>query len=215
MNSMKSAPVSSHHSHLSSQQLKPLLRAIGKLQHPINLETLPQDIQQRVARNFVSNAWAAVVITLWWLLSVFLTLLGLWQPDWLLTPFALLSLGFSTFGLFRSLPTLYSCPQLFVGDKGLLWCQQESTYRVLAHKHLLYSANLSVTQTPLKGRTRLRICDNATGQSIVFQAESHDTEASAIVQMAVEQTSARASIAKRTASKAEAIASQSSERENS
>lgn len=211
---MNSGHFSSHHHHLSSQQLKPLLQLIGKVQHPFKLETMPQEILKRVAHSFSSNAWATVVITLWWLFSVFLTLLGLWQPDWLLTPFALLSLGFSTFGLFRSLPTLYSYPQLFVGDKGLVWCQLESTGRVLAHKHLVYSANLSVTQTTLKGQTRLQICDNATGQSIVFHADLHDTEANAILQMAVEQTSARASIAKRLAAKAEATTSQSSEREN-
>lgn len=214
MNNMKSAPVTQQPISLSLQQLKSLLKAIGKVQHPLKQETMQQDIQQRVAHNFASNAWATVVITLWWLFSVFLTLLGLWQPDWLLTPFALLSIGFSTFGLWRSLPTLYSCPQLFVGDKGLLWCQQESTGRVLAHKHLLYSSNLSMTQTPLKGQTRLQICDNATGQSIVFHAEHHDTEASAIVQMAIEQTSSRASIAKRSAAKVEATSPQSSEHEN-
>lgn len=214
MNSMKSAPVTQQPISLSLQQLKSLLKAIGNVQHPLKQETMQQDIQQRVAHSFSSNAWATVVITLWWLFSVFLTLLGLWQPDWLLTPFSLLSLGFSIFGLFRSLPRLYSCPQLFVGDKGILWCQQESTGRVLAHKHLLYSANLSVTQSSLKGQTRLQICDKETGQSIVFHAEHHDTEATSIQQMAVEQTSARASIAKRSVAKAEATSSQSSEREN-
>lgn len=211
---MSSGHFSSHHHHLSSQQLKPLLQLIGKVQHPIKLETMPQEILKRVAHSFSSNAWATVVITLWWLFSVFLTLLSLWQPDWVLTPFALLSLGFSTFALFRILPKLYSCQQLFVGDKGILWCQLESTGRVLAHKHLVYSANLSVTQTPLKGQTRLQICDNATGQSMVFHADHDDTEANSIMQMAVEQTRARASIAQRTAAKAEATTSQSSEREN-
>jgi hypothetical protein len=211
---MNSGHFSSQHNHLSSQQLKPLLQLIGKVQHTIKLETMPQEILKRVAHSFSSNAWVTVVITLWWLFSVFLALLGLWQPDWLLTPFSLLSLGFSTFGLWRSLPTLYSCPQLFVGDKGMLWCQLETTGRVLAHKHLVYSANLSVTQTPLKGQTRLQICDNATGQSIVFHADHHDTEANTILQMAVEQTNARASIAKRSAAKAEATSPQSSEHEN-
>ncbi|MFN6263128.1 MAG: hypothetical protein ACK4XG_10010 [Chromatiaceae bacterium] len=211
---MNSGNFGSHHHHLSPQQLKPLLQLIGKVQHPIKLETMPQELLKRVAHNFASNAWATVVITLWWLFSVFLTLLGLWQPDWLLTPFALLSLAFSTFGLWRSLPTIYSCPQLFVGDKGILWCQLETTGRVLAYKHQLYSANLSVTQTPLKGQTRLQISDNATGQSMVFHAEHHDTEANAILQMAVEQTNARVSFAKRLAAKAEDTSPQSSELEN-
>lgn len=211
---MSSGHFSSHHHHLSSQQLKPLLQLIGKVQHPIKLETMPQEILKRVAHSFYSNAWATVVITLWLLFSVFLTLLSLWQPDWVLTPFALLSLGFSTFALFRILPKLYSCQQLFVGDKGILWCQLESTGRVLAHKHLVYSANLSVTQTPLKGQTRLQISDNATGQSMVFHAEHHDTAAKAILQMAVDQTNARASIAKRLAVKAEDTSPQSSEHEN-
>lgn len=61
----------------------------------------------------------------------------------------------------------------------------------------------------------MQICDNATGQSIVFHADHHDTEANAILQMAVEQTNARVSIAKRLAAKAQVITSQSSKRENS
>lgn len=172
--------------------LKQLLQPIGKVEHSSSF-----DSAETVLKSFKQNVWPVVVCTLMWLFGLWLSILGLWQADWLLSPFGLVVFGLMSVALYRLLPQLYSAPALFVGDKGILAVTLESTSRVLAHQRLMYSEHLIAQQLTLKNQTTLQIVDSSTGHQIVFTADNTDASASALIQAALLQTNAKTALAKR------------------